>query len=131
MWTELRHENNWCEALDVLSMLHRGEPTTMTVVDPQVGRRVAVLRLPFVGVTQDRRASSRGFAVIFRGDGGTHVTRFIKDPEQVLVDSAPDGSHLSVLIHTHEGLSTLIELGKSEGPGDDSNDLVGVRVPRG
>jgi len=113
MWAELPYEHNWRAALDALSHTHRGEPSTVTIIDSEAGRRVGVLCLPFEGWTEDRPVG-RGLAVTLRAKGGAYVTRFFNEPEQVLVDAAPDGSRLNVRIRTREGITTLIEMGGAD-----------------
>jgi hypothetical protein len=122
MSAEPLRESDWDATLEELSSRYRGESTAVTVVDPQRGRRLASVRLPLVRVTTDTGALGRSFAVVLRDQTGVPVTRFIEEPDEVLMDTEPDGARLRVLIHTREGLSTVIEVARGDDPSEDDNE---------
>jgi hypothetical protein len=111
MWTELRPRASWSSALDAVSEAHRGELATITVFDPERKPRIATNGLPFAGLTDDVRGPVQGLALFLTSSEGTFLTRFIKEPEAVLVAHEPSHDGVTLLIRTREGPATLIELG--------------------
>jgi hypothetical protein len=111
MWTELRPRASWSSALDVVSEAHRGELATITVFDPERKPRIATNCMPFAGLTDDVRGPVQGLALFLTSSEGRFLTRFIKEPEALLVGHEPSHGGVTLLIRTREGPATLIEVG--------------------
>jgi hypothetical protein len=111
MWTELHPRASWSSALDVVTEAHRGELATIAVFDPGRKPRIATTGLPFAGLTDDVRGPVQGLALFLTSSEGTFLTRFIKEPEALLVGHEPSHDGVTLLIRTREGPATLIELG--------------------
>jgi hypothetical protein len=107
--TSPEQRSEWTALTDRLSADHAGHDVTIEVLDPEGGDNPLVERLPFDGITYDRKddvvvvsvgGSTPRYPVVLR-----HV---IGHPQEILFDLMPRGAALKIT--DASGTTTLISL---------------------
>ena len=112
--TTAEQRSEWSALTDRLSADHAGHDVTIEVLDADGGDSSMVERLPFSGITYDRRDD---VVVISVGGGSPRypvvLRHIISGPQEILFDLIPQGAALKIT--DSSGTTTLVTLVRRSG----------------
>jgi hypothetical protein len=112
--TTPEQRSEWSKLTDRLSADHEGHDVTIEMLDPEGGDSSLVERLPFAGITYDRKDDVLVVAVGGRSPRYPVVLRhLIEHPQEILFDLIPQGAALKVT--DSSGTTTLVSLLRRSG----------------
>ena len=115
--TTPEQHSEWTNLTDRLTADHEGHDVAIEVLDAEGGDNSLVARLPFDGITYDRKDDVVVISVGGRPPHYPVVLRHLIDhPTEILFDLIPQGAALKIT--SASGTTTLVSLLRRSGHGD-------------
>jgi len=96
----------WLEFADQFTKDNEGRPSTVEIVDPELGAQEEAEAVPFIALTYD--AKHTGEFIITIGREPDLVDHQVDDPVDVWVEKEPDGRVMTLAIISENGTKTIL-----------------------
>lgn len=102
---------DWADELELLTMVHQGQPATIAIMRDDLGTEREASALPFAGMTLEGHHGHSRIVIMLTKADGTKLTHVIHDPCGIRLGRAPDQRDVELLVTAHDGTATLFGVG--------------------